>query len=255
MIPKNLTGFYSAAERLSYHPKEIFLLKRIGLKKLIAYDDRFLEVSKILTDLITVSSKKLKVLDIGVGDAVYESMIPANLRKKCQFYGVDISPKQIKRAQKYLFEGRIVDLNIQKLPYPKHFFDLIIISEILEHVFSPNEVLQNADFVLKPGGFILLTYPNSGALQLRLSLLFTGRSVMLNYPQNQQHIRFFSTKDILFMLGKNYKVINSKGLSSFLFDRWNFFAKIPMPRILEIIGNKYLKNLALGSLLLVEKKK
>lgn len=255
MKPKALTDFYNAAERLSYHPKKVFYLKRTGLKKLIAFDDRFQEVAKLLIELIGKSSQNMKVLDIGVGDAVYESMIPANLQKKCQFYGVDISPQQIKRAKKYLHEGKVVDLNIQKLPYPKHFFDLIIISEILEHIFSPDEILQNADYVLKPVGFILLTFPNSGALQLRLSLLLTGKSVMLNYPANQQHIRFFTTKDIILMLGKNYQVIKQEGLSSFLFDRWNFFAKIPMPRILEVIGNRYLKNLALGSLLLVEKKK
>lgn len=252
---KKLADFYDSADRLTYHPKETFSLKRTGLKKLIAYDDRFQEVATLLTKLIAETPQNLKVLDIGVGDAVYESMLPANLRKKCQFFGVDISTKQIKRAKKYLFDGKVLDLNMQKLPYPKHFFDLIIISEILEHIFYPDKILQNADYVLRPGGFILLTFPNSGALQLRLSLLLTGKSVLLNYPENQQHIRFFTTEDITNMLGKNYQVLKEKGLSSFLFDRWNFFAKIPMPRILEVIGNKYLKNLALGCLLLVNKSK
>jgi len=55
------------------------------------------------------------------------------------------------------------------------------------------------------------------------------------------------------MLGENYQVMQYQGLSSFLFDKWNFYFKLPIPRILETIGNKYLPNLALGNLLLVRK--
>lgn len=253
MRPKNISAFYNTKDRLAYHPKVLFAAKRTGIKRLIAFDDRFEEVTKLLSDLIGKYPGKIKVLDIGVGDAVYESMLPENISKKCLFFGVDISQKQIARAKKYLHEGKVVDINSEKLPYPKNFFDVVIISEILEHLFFPDKLLADADRVLKPAGYILLTYPNSGALQLRLTMIFSGRSVMLNYPENKQHIRFFQTKDILLMLGKDYQVIKEQGLSSFLFDKWNFYTKIPMPRILEIFGNKILPNLALGNLLLVRK--
>lgn len=255
MKSKTIAHFYNRKERLAYHPQEIFSEKRKGARRLIAFDDRFEEVTKLLSDLIGKYPKKLKVLDIGVGDAVYESKLPQVYQGRCQFYGVDISKEQIKRAKKYLFEGKVVDINSQKLPYPTNYFDIILISEILEHIFFPNSLLSDADRVLKPGGLMLLTYPNSGALQLRLSLLLTGRSVMLNYPENKPHIRFFRTDDIVMMLGKGFKVIKYQGLSSFLFAHWNFPVKIPMPRLVEIIGNKYLPNLALGNLLLVQKLK
>lgn len=255
MDKKSISSFYNNKHRLSYHPQEVFSHKRKGIKRLVAYDDRFEEVTKILTVSVSKSSRRLKVLDIGTGDAVYESMISADLQKKCQFYGVDISKSQIKRAKKYLYEGKVVDLNYQKLPYPKNYFDMVIMSEILEHLFFPDKLLKDADRVLKTGGLMLLTYPNSGALQLRLAVFFGGRSVMLNYPDNREHIRFFQTKDILFMLGKNYQIIKQQGLGSFLFGRWNFFTKIPMPRFLEVFGNKYLKSLSLGSLLLLQKSK
>lgn len=249
-----ISKFYEEKERLSYNPQAKFALKRTGLKKLFAFDDRFSEVTKSLSELINkIPGKKIKVLDIGVGDAVYESMLPQDVKNKCLFYGVDISGKQIARAKKYLFEGKTVDLDSEKFPYPANFFDIIIISEILEHLFFPDRLISEANRVLKSGGFILLTYPNSGALQLRLSLFFIGKSVMLNYPQNKEHIRFFATEDVLKILGKDYKIIKHKGLSSFLFDRWNFPVKIPTLRIFETIGNKYLKNFALGNLLLVEK--
>lgn len=254
MTGDNLSDFYNTQERLAYQPKEIFSKKRLGLKKLISFDDRFQEVTKVLSGIISgFPNQTIKILDIGVGDAVYESLLPSTLRKRCQFYGVDISSTQIKRAKKYLTVGKVVDLNNQKLPFIKNYFDIIIISEILEHVFFPDRIIKEADRVLKSGGYILLTYPNSGALQIRLSILFTGRSVMLNYPQNKQHIRFFTSSDILQMLGNDYQIIKHQGLSSFLFEKFSFFYKIKTPRILEIIGNKYLKNLALGNLLLVQK--
>lgn len=253
MRQEKISDLYSSTKTLSYHPNIIFR-KRKWFNKLFAYDNRFEEVTKILTNLIKNSPESKKILDIGVGDAVYESLIPENLRRRSQFYGVDISKTQIKRAQKYLHEGKVVDLNSQKLPFSKNYFDIILISEILEHIFFPDHLLTDADKRLKPGGFMLITYPNSGALQLRLTLLFSGRSVMLNYPDNPQHIRFFQTKDILSMLGNNYTVKKNQGLSSFLFAKWNFCIRIPVPRILEVIGDKYLPNFALGNLLLVQKK-
>lgn len=249
----NLSSFYDQDSRLEYHPQALFK-KRKGLRKLIAYDDRFEQVKVELEDLIKrTKSSPVKILDIGVGDAIYESNIEGDLKRRCKFYGVDISAKQIARAKKFLHFGKVLNLDSQKLPFPKEFFDLVIASEILEHVFYPEKILKESRRVLKRRGFLLLTFPNSGSLHIRLSILFSGRSPLINYHENKEHIRFFTTFDIQKMLGKDFRLIKIKGLGSFFFDKWNFFFKIPMPRIMEVLGNKVLPNLALGNLLISQK--
>ena len=139
------------------------------------------------------------------------------------------------------------------MPFPKDFFDIVIASEILEHVFYPERILQESQRVLKKRGFLLLTFPNSGSLHIRLSMLFSGRSPLVNYPENKEHIRFFTSFDIQKMLGSDFRLIKKQGTGSFFFDKWNFFLKIPMPRIMEVFGNNILPNLALGNLLISQK--
>ncbi len=250
----DLTNFYQEKDRLSYNPVNNLSTPRNGLKRLISFDDRFVTVSSYFEELIKKTRKeKAKVLDIGVGDAVYERMISPEVSKKSEFYGIDISKKQLERSKKFLKETKIIDLNIQELPYKNDFFDIVLVSEILEHLFQPDFVLSEAIRTLKKDGYLILTYPNSGSIQLRLSLFFAGYSPLLNYPRNKEHIRFFNRSDILKMLKIKPKVVLYQGLGSFLFGKWNFPIKIITPRLLQVFGNEFLPNLALGNLLILKK--
>ena len=252
----DLSNFYSHKKRLSYHPSSTVTLKRTGLKKYFAYDDRFSTVTEEIVSLVKKSdTRSLKVLDVGVGDAIYERLLPDNIFKKIEFYGIDISVKQLKRSGKYLKQLKAVDLNKESIPYKNNVFNVVIISEVLEHVFFPEKVIAEAVRVLKKPGYLLITYPNSGALQLRLSLLFTGRSPLLNYPQNLEHIRFFSKEDILSMIESDLELFKYQGLSSLLFDTWNFpiTFKLFMPRFLQVFCNKFFPSFALGNLMVFKK--
>ena len=70
-----LQKFYSESERLSYNPVRSIP----GFKwhnKIFSFDDRFITVKKYLDKLVKkVDKPKIKLLDIGIGDAVYESML------------------------------------------------------------------------------------------------------------------------------------------------------------------------------------
>lgn len=249
----DLSKFYSQKERLVYNPKTSVS----GFKwrnKFVAYDDRFVAVKKNLDNLIKeIGQNKVTLLDIGVGDAVYESILEKDNLKKLEVYGVDISKVQISRAKKYLKKGLILDVDKNKLPFKENSFDLVLVSEILEHLFFPDKVLKEAIRVLKKGGYIILTFPNSGALQLRLSLLLFGKSPLLNYPGNKEHIRFFNFEDILKMTRGELTISKRIGLGSLLFREWNFQLEFPTPRILQVFANNFAPNLALGNLVVFKK--
>ena len=249
----NVKSFYDDPERLAYNPQASYVKKSL-IKRLVAFDDRFETVKKELEDLINSLSGRIRVLDIGCGDGIYEAILDKEIRKKCDFYGIDISNKQMQRAKIYLKEAKVLDLNTKKIPYTNNYFDIVIASEILEHLFYPEKILQEAQRVLKKRGYLIITIPNSASLQLRLTIFLTGYSPLLNYPQNQEHIRYFAACDIRKMINRSLEVIKVQGLGSFLFEKWNFFIKIPMPRLIEIFGNKFLPSLALGNLLLLQKK-
>lgn len=68
------------------------------------------------------------------------------------------------------------NLDEGKIPFDDDFFDLVIFTEVLEHVFAPpSEILQEFRRVLCPGGELILGVPNIARLANRLRLL-VGRS-------------------------------------------------------------------------------
>jgi methionine biosynthesis protein MetW len=253
----DLTKFYSDSSRLDYHPGAGISKGRKGLKKLLSFDDRFVQVDTKLTEIlrskIVGNSKKLKVLDVGVGDGVYERLLTGNVRKKVDLYGVDISKKQLKRARKHVDYIKCVNVDSEKIPFEDSKFDLVIVSELLEHLFTPEKVLFEAVRLLKKGGLLFLTYPNSGSLQIRISLLFTGRSPMLNYSKNKEHIRFFDKKDIFEIIGDRLKMVYFQGTGSFVFDKWNFPMRIPTLRFMQVVINRFFPQYALGHFLIFQK--
>ena len=250
----DLTKFYQEKSRLKYNPSHNISLIRSGVKAFVAFDDRFIEVANKLSEIISaLDLPKIKLLDVGIGDGVYEKLLPKASLSNLDVFGLDLSRAQLERSKSIVKEGKIIDFDKNNIPYKDDYFNIVIVSEILEHLFYPKKVLLESLRVLKKNGYLILTYPNSGALQLRLSVFFRGSSPLLNYTENKEHIRFLNKKDILKMIGGRARVKYYSGLGSLLFDKWNFPLKLVMPRALQVMGNYLLPNLALGNLMLIQK--
>lgn len=103
-----------------------------------------------------------KVLDIGCNTGIL--LIPLK-EQGVDILGVDISKADIKKAKHNLTQRNLSNqcvrvANAQKLPFSNNFFDIILLSDILEHVGQPKAVAKEAIRVVKPGGLILATVPN-----------------------------------------------------------------------------------------------
>lgn len=102
-----------------------------------------------------------KILDCGCGEGFYLKIISE--LSGCQLYGFDCDEKVLNRARREL-NGSRVWLNqgdIYNLPYRDGEFDKIILSEVLEHLPDDVNALREVKRVLKPGGILLITVPNS----------------------------------------------------------------------------------------------
>ena len=53
-----------------------------------------------------------------------------------------------------------IDLNKDNFPYPKHFFDIVVAFDVLEHIENTDRVLKNVIRVLNPGGIFYVITPN-----------------------------------------------------------------------------------------------
>lgn len=89
------------------------------------------------------------LLDVGCGSKPYK-----NIFNVISYIGLDIdSPITRERGiADDLYDGN-------KFPYENAVFDSVLCNQVLEHVFNPNEFLQEINRVLKTGGKLLLTVP------------------------------------------------------------------------------------------------
>lgn len=232
------------------------LIHRKGVKKFVAYDDRFEQVTDILNQTIKNWDKRrrMRILDIGCGDGVYEGYIESKLRNKVWLCGVDISTEQLKKSEKIFDVLKEVDVDNQKLPFKDSYFDLIICSEVMEHLFFPQNVISEAARLLRKGGLFIITVPNIGALHIRLNILLRAWSPSVNFPSSKHHIRFYNFNDIKDITKENFEIITEGGAGSLLFGRWNAGFYLPMPRFMQVFANKYFKSFAGGCLFLFKKK-
>lgn len=99
------------------------------------------------------------VLDVGCGQGIQLAEI-RKLRPTARLSGMDISPRLVSRAMANVPGAQIVTGDADNLAYPDEAFDVVIMTEVLEHLSDPVLALEQLRRVLKPGGWMLLTVPN-----------------------------------------------------------------------------------------------
>lgn len=105
---------------------------------------------KGLSPYAAILSDKRNVLDIGCGQGEFEQQF-------MNFYGIDISFKNIKKAAS-ICKGRLIQGDAIKLPIKDSSFEGVILNNVIEH-FYPEEALltlREVDRILKQDGFFLL---------------------------------------------------------------------------------------------------
>jgi SAM-dependent methyltransferase len=113
--------------------------------------------------LIKYCGAKIKknVLDIGSGKGFFLQRISHN-----QKLGIDISLEYLKVLQNQGIEGVLV--NAEQLPF-KECFDVIVLNDILEHVFNPEKVLQQVLVALKDKGIAVIRVPYKEDISIYLA--------------------------------------------------------------------------------------
>ena len=100
------------------------------------------------------------VLNIGCGTGIFESLA---LARNIDIYSLDPSERSIGQLRETLHLGDKARVGyIQQLPFPDSYFDVVVVSEVIEHL-SPTVTkagLEEVLRVLKPGGRILGTVPS-----------------------------------------------------------------------------------------------
>lgn len=147
---------------------------------------------KLFMDFLSKLPKGKRVLDIGcyVGDVVNEIN-----QLGFKGHGVDIFVGNIVKAKKK-YPGsvfKVVDLNIDKLPFPENYFDVIWAGDIIEHVYNTINMFSEFNRVLKKGGYLVCSTPYHGKLKM---IAITLVDLRRHFHPEHPHVRFYTDRSL-----------------------------------------------------------
>jgi SAM-dependent methyltransferase len=136
-----------------------------------------------------------RVLDVGCGAG--NSYAPPIAERVASYTGVDSSAAAVELARSAGLDATVID-DAASLPFPDDEFDLAICIEVFEHLFEPHRAAAEIRRVLRPGGRLVASTPNSLYWRQRLDLLAghwnpLGDELGGEQPWRDPHIRFFGT--------------------------------------------------------------
>ncbi len=136
------------------------------------------------------STSPLKILDAGCGDGVLLRILAA--LPDVELHGVDYNPLRVQRAQASVPSAIVKEGNLASLEFPDGCFDIVVISQVLEHIPDDLVVLRELARVLNEKGCIVLGVPNEGCFLARLRNRFLQPSI----ARTTDHVHFYTERVI-----------------------------------------------------------
>lgn len=141
--------------------------------------------------------RPFRLLDVGAGN-------DSPLRFKtvfgnCEYHGIDrnlcyhLSAESLQCADRF-YVLDLTECNFGEIP--DDYFDALICSHVLEHLFNAERVLKALVRKVKPGGFVYIEWPS------QRSLFLPSMRGTLNFFDDEGHVRLLSRHEIVTCLSE-----------------------------------------------------
>lgn len=149
-----------------------------------------------------------RILDIGCGSGFLAGLIRKEL-PDVEIHGVDFSIEALKRC-KNLSQVYCVDLEQSYIPFENEVFDLIICTEVLEHLFQPERVVAEIHRLLTINGIGIITVPNFSFWRFRFQSLIGKIPNITSHPG---HFQIFNLETLGKLIKKfSFQIMSISGI-------------------------------------------
>jgi 2-polyprenyl-3-methyl-5-hydroxy-6-metoxy-1,4-benzoquinol methylase len=154
------------------------------------------------------------VLEIGCGDGSTGAL--ARKMGKCDRYvGVELMSGPAEVARTRLDTVYIADIEQFELPDPPASYDVLIASEVLEHLVDPWRVLSRLRTALKPGALVFASSPNIAHHSTIHMLLRGDWKLEDSGRMDRTHLRWFTPRTYEEMFQKcGYEVVSIESVAA-----------------------------------------
>jgi 2-polyprenyl-3-methyl-5-hydroxy-6-metoxy-1,4-benzoquinol methylase len=133
-----------------------------------------------------------KLLDVGTGKG-YLLEEAHDLGFEC--HAVEISAYAAAAAEKK-FPARVFTGTLDAARYPDASFDVVAVTDVLEHVTDPHALVAEIGRVLKPGGLLFVITPDAGSLSRKL---LGSRWFQFKH----EHVTYWDRRSLAAILGRH----------------------------------------------------
>lgn len=182
---KSRSSIYESEEYAAWGKSTPEDLEEIGESK----KDAFRAQLKPLLSQINPEGKK--ALDVGTG---FGYLMQVAEEKGFAVWGLDPSPVQARSSSKK-FPARVFQGDLSGAEYESDFFDVVFLTDVLEHLPDPEGTLKEIQRILKPGGWLFIISPDSDSLS---RWLFGKKWFQYKY----EHLFYFNRCSLDYLLAK-----------------------------------------------------
>ena len=148
----------------------------------------------------------IKVLDVGCGHGGLGKLI--NAKHTAEVHGIEISQNAVDKARRHYDSVISGNIEIAELPFEATYFDVIICSDILEHLSDPWNVLRKLKYYLKDDGLLAASIPNFRNADVLVQLLDGSFDYQEFGVLDDTHLRFFTYRSAIKLFERSgFKII------------------------------------------------
>jgi 2-polyprenyl-3-methyl-5-hydroxy-6-metoxy-1,4-benzoquinol methylase len=151
-----------------------------------------LERTKIISDMVVSLDNDLVVLDVGCGNGA----ICSPIREK----GNNVTCVELRGVApltRHCGVHSVIGGDAENLAFSSEIFDLVLASEVVEHLWNPQNFFNEACRILKTDGHLIISTPEG-----KMGLCYDA------------HKHYFTAESLMQMLGKKFKLCQAKHLKA-----------------------------------------
>jgi SAM-dependent methyltransferase len=185
--------------------------------------DRARRQAAMLSEVLRGFAAPATIVDVGCGDG-FATAVAAERNPGHHFVGLDWSAGSLMAARCRGIAVVRAGLDVPRLPFGPGSVDVVVMSEVIEHLLDTDSAIEAAYDVLKPGGSLLLSTPNlaswynRGLLMLGIQPVFSEVSLrsVFGRPGSQVagHLHMFTRRALVeFLRAYGFRRVQVAGAS------------------------------------------
>jgi SAM-dependent methyltransferase len=185
--------------------------------------DRAYRQAAMLANVLRGVQAPARIVDVGCGDG-FATKVAADRNPEHYFAGLDWSAGSLAAARDRGIAVVRASIDAPSLPLATGSVDVVVMSEVIEHLVDTDSAIESAHRALKPGGSLLLSTPNlaswynRGLLALGIQPVFSEVSLrgVFGRPGTQVagHLHMFTKRALVeFLEAYGFSCVKVAGAS------------------------------------------